>query len=136
MNKNQLIHGAFDVTVAMKGLAGVVEIVAGLSFLFFRLDLQYYIHHISHGTYYFIAFYLLFYGVVNIFLVTFLLLGKLWAYPTAIVCFGLFTVYMFIRFFLNHSVALGLFAVYDVFLIVLTWLEYQRLRKTQVTIDR
>ncbi len=84
---------------------------------------------LSQATYYFIAFYLLFYGVVNMFLVISLLLGKLWAYPAAMIFFTLFTSYMFVRFLHNGSPILFLFAVYDMFLIVLTSLEYQRIKK-------
>lgn len=152
---NQLVHGFFEVTVLCKGISGIVEICSSFLLILFKpatisRAIISFTHerivrhsgafamnfatnqanHFSLATQRFVAFYLLFYGVINIFLVISLLRGKLWAYPTAIVCFSLFTVYMFIRFLFNHSVVLSFFIIFDIFLFVLTWLEYQRVKLT------
>lgn len=116
----KVTHGLFEVTIFMKGISGVLEILSGFFLLFKRLP------HFSYGTQYFIGAYLFFYGAVNIFLVISLLRGKLWAYPAAIACFLAFTAYMFVRFLFNHSVILSGFIAFDFFLITLTWLEYKR----------
>ncbi len=152
----KLVHGFFEVTVLCKGISGMAEIASGFLLLLFKpATISHVIisavhtriirhsgklamnfatsqaNHFSSATQHFVAFYLLFYGVINIFLVILLLLGKSWAYPTAMVCFSLFTVYMFIRFLFNHSIVLSLFVVFDIFLIGLTWLEYQRIKSAQ-----
>ncbi len=136
--QSKLVHGFFEVTVSAKGISGIVEIGSGILLLCFKpetvsnlfvLIASYEALEFSPSTYYFIAFYLLFYGMVNMFLVISLLRGRLWAYPTAIIFFTLFTVYMFVRFLFNYSVILSLFIAYDIFLIVMTWLEYQRVKK-------
>jgi uncharacterized membrane protein len=153
--KNKLIHGFFEVTVLCKGISGILEITSSLLLVLFKPEtisraIISFTHqriirhsgafatdfatnqanHFSSATQRFVAFYLLFYGVINIFLVISLLRGKLWAYPTAVICFSLFTVYMFVRFLFNHSVILSFFVVFDIFLIGLTWLEYQRIKLT------
>ena len=126
MNKNSVVHGLFELTIGMKAISGLVEIISG-SLLFFVPHTRV-MGRVSYNTQYFVAIYLLFYGVVNIFLVLFLWRGKLWAYPTAIICFSLFTSYMFVRFLHTHSLLLLVFAVYDVVLIILTDLEYRRIK--------
>ncbi len=129
MNNNQLIHGAFETTVAAKGMAGFFEVAGGLALLFFRTS---YLHA---GTQRFITVYLLFYGLVNLFLVVALLRGRLWAYPAALIGFSLFTAYMVIRFLQNHSLLLLAFSAYDIFLIVLISLEYQRVKKLRGDVE-
>ena len=70
--------------------------------------------------------YLIFHGVVNIFLAIFLLKGKLWAYPTAIGLFSLFLIYQIYRCFHTHSLLLLLLTIFDAFVVVLIFLEYKK----------
>lgn len=154
--KSKVIHNVFSITILMKGIAGVFEIMIGVLFFLVRTETIYKIlisitnqrainrsghiitnyfqrqaDNFSVSTQYFIAIYFLFYGIVNMFLVISLLKGKLWAYPATMIFFSLFTVYMFYRFLLHRSGTLLFFIIFDIFLVVLTWLEYKRLKKDQ-----
>ncbi len=155
--QNKIIHSFFEITVLMKGIHGVLEIIVGILFFFIKTETVYtvFIHIINQriikssghfatnyltkqannfslGTKYFIAVYFLFYGVVNIFLVISLLKGRLWAYPTAIVSFILFAMYQVYRSFTHHSQLLLYLSLFDVLLVGLILLEYKRLKKEAI----
>ncbi len=51
-----------------------------------------------------------------------------WAYPIAILAFGLFLVYQLYRYTHTRSMWLMAMSVVDLFVIVITGLEYKRLR--------
>lgn len=147
-----LIHGLFEATILMKGIAGLLELATGIALSFMTTRTIYslilllsergllswsditsdYLVNLAYqftpGTKNFIVFYFLFYGIVNLFLVYFLAKGKLWSYPVAIICFSIFIVYQVIRASLHHSGLLLFLALFDSFLVVLTWLEYRRVK--------
>lgn len=148
----RLIHSFFEITIVMKGFSGLFEIAIAAIFLFLKKqtiyhvvislvhwfgveevsDLlgRYFLLHLGNfslSTQYFIGVYFLFYGLVNLFLVVFLLKGKWWAYPVAITFFMLFIVYQAYRSFVHHSLPLMLFTIFDMVLVVVTWLDYRRL---------
>jgi len=151
--RERLIHGLFDLGALAKGIDGVLEIVGG-GLLFVvdpsqlhrvaRLLLQHELsedpddvvatyllrtaQHLSPGTQTFAAAYLLWHGVVKVGLVAGLLLRRRWAYPVAIVAFLLFLAYQLYRYTRTFSPELLALSVVDVVIIVLTWLEYARLR--------
>ena len=52
----------------------------------------------------------------------------MWAYPAAIGAFVLFLVYQLYRYTHTSSAWLLVLSVVDVCVIVITWLEYKRLR--------
>jgi uncharacterized membrane protein len=147
------VHRLFNVSVIVKGIDGVLEIIGGTLLFFITTEqlnrtarvlttyelsedphdaiANYLLHSsaaLSAGAKTFGALYLLWHGVVKVGLVTALLLRKLWAYPLAIVSFFLFLVYQLYRYAHTHSVEMLVLSVLDVFVIVLTWLEYSRLR--------
>jgi uncharacterized membrane protein len=149
----RLIHVLFDIGAVAKGIDGMLEIIGGvLLFLvdphhlhavariLFQHELSedphdliatYVLHtsqHLAAGTVTFAAAYLLWHGVVKVGLVTGLLLRQRWAYPAAIVAFLLFLAYQLYRYTHTYSPELLVLSVFDVFIIVLTWLEYARLR--------
>lgn len=151
----RLIHVAFDIGAVAKGVDGVLEVIGGwllllmephqlhhLARLLFQHELSedpddlvatYVLHtsqHLSHGTQTFAAAYLLWHGAVKVGLVAGLLLRQRWAYPTAILAFLLFLAYQLYRYTHTFSPELLVLSVFDVFIIVLTWLEYGRLRTT------
>lgn len=154
MRLKQIVHVLFDVGVIAKGVDGVLEIVGGVLLLLIspsqldyivRILTQHeltedphdtvanYLLHISQdpGAKTFGATYLLWHGVVKVGLVTALLRKRRWAYPVAIVAFLLFLVYQLYRY--SHTLEPGLLvlSVLDVAVIVLTLLEYQRLRASR-----
>ena len=151
--KPRLLHFLFYLSVIGKGVDGVLEIVGGALLFFVSPDqihsfvqlltlhelsedpndqIATYLlnstHHLSQGVTLFAAVYLLWHGVVKVGLVAALLLRRRWAYPTAIVAFLLFLVYQLYRYSHTHSTGLLALSIVDVVVIILTWIEYQRLQ--------
>jgi uncharacterized membrane protein len=157
MQRERLVHAFFTISVISKGVDGALEIVGG-TLLFLVNPLQ--IHniarlltehelsedphdlvatyllnsaqHLSANAQLFAGTYLLWHGVVKVVLVAALLLKQRWAYPAAILAFLLFLTYQLYRY--SHTLApeLLLLSVFDVVVIVVTWLEYKRLRTSHV----
>lgn len=144
------IHLIFVLSVLLKAINGVLEIVLGVAFLFTSAlagivqtlvqseliedpsdivanTVQHYLPFLTHSQY-FISLYLLSHGIIKLFLVVGLLRNKLWAYPTAIVVFVLFIAYQVYRYSFTHSLWLVALTIFDIFVIVLTWHEYKILR--------
>jgi len=78
---------------------------------------------------YFGFIYLLSHGVVKVFLVAMLLRKKLWAYPLTEAFLVLFIVYQVYRFTYSHSMWLVALTIFDIAIIFLTWLEYERIKE-------
>ncbi len=151
--RGKLVHVLFDVGVIGKGIDGVLEIAGGVLLVVLtrsqitgivaaltqhelsedprdvlaRLLVQA-SAHLSASTQLFGAVYLLVHGVIKVGLVTALLRRKLWAYPAAILAFLLFLLYQLSRYARTRSLSLLLLSALDVFVILITWLEYRRLR--------
>ncbi len=147
------IRWLFDVSLWLKGVFAVSEIVGGIAAFFvskeflvtltlwiFRDEFSedphdivanYLLHsaqNLSVSAQSFAAFYLLAHGVIKLWLIVGLLRKKLWYYPTALVVFALFIVYQLYRFTFTHSVLLLLITALDLIVIALTWHEYRFLR--------
>jgi len=147
-------HAAFEIGIFFKGLDGAAEILG--AFLLFVVPPHAISHALamvtqhelsedphdfiashllrmserfSANTQFFAAMYLLVHGVVKVLLVWALLRAKLWAYPAAIVVFAAFGVYQMYRYFLSPSFAMIALTVLDIIVIVLTWVEYGRLKR-------
>lgn len=152
-SSNNVVHTLFDIGILAKGVDGVLEIAGGILLLFLTPDrigsilrlltqhelgedphdpvailLQHTAQHLSAGTELFAAFFLLWHGLVKVGLVTALLRRQWWAYPLAIAAFGLFLAYQLYRYLHTHSVWLLALSLLDGFVIVITWLEYRRVR--------
>ena len=147
----------FRISVALKGLDGVLEVIGGLVLLFISPDTlqawartltahelaqdphDFIARHLlnsasqlSHGTTLFGAAYLLTHGIAKIVLVVAVLRGQLWAYPWMIALLGVFIVYQVYRLSYRLSVGLLLLTLFDMFVVVLTVLEYRRKRTSRV----
>lgn len=148
-----VVRTLFRISVISKAIDGVLEIIGGVILFIvnpgqinwmLRILTQHELNedphdvivglvlrsvqHLSTDTKVFAAFFLVWHGVVKAGLVWALLRKQLWAYPTAIAVFGLFFAYQIYRYTHTQSVWLIALSVLDVFVIVLTWLEYKRLR--------
>jgi uncharacterized membrane protein len=146
-------HAAFVVGIFFKGLDGAAEIIGAVLLLvvppgaishavamvtqhelsedphdFIASRLLRMSERFSADAQFFAAMYLLVHGVVKVLLVWALFRKKLWAYPAAIVVFAAFGVYQMYRYFLSPSFAMIALTVLDVIVIVLTWMEYGRLK--------
>jgi uncharacterized membrane protein len=154
LRRRSPVEIAFAVSVSVKGLDGVLEIVGGVLVLFTKPEtigrliialtqhelsedrhdviagyLVRIAHQFSAGSQGFAGVYLLSHGAIKVFLVEALLRGRRWAYPTAIVFFMLFIIYQMYRYSLQPSIGMIVLSVLDVIVIVLTWLEYGRLKR-------
>ncbi len=148
------VHVAFEISLMLKGAFALAEIAAGLfayfvtrEFLFNLVNIitraeltedsrdfvaNFLLHSaqgLSVSSQLFTAFYLLSHGVVKLWLIIGLWRKKLGYYPAAIAVFSLFILYQVYRYSFTQSLWLLLITVLDVFVIALTWFEYQHLRR-------
>jgi uncharacterized membrane protein len=72
-----------------------------------------------------ISLYLILHGLVKIGVIAGLLSGKRWSYPTGLVALGLFIVYQLNRYAMSHAPALLVISVFDAFIMLLVWREWQ-----------
>ncbi|MEJ2169845.1 MAG: DUF2127 domain-containing protein [Desulfobacterales bacterium] len=153
MKKGRVVHIVFIISIIAKGIDGVLEIAGGILLFFIspaqisrimRFLTQHELsedkhdviaryllntaHHLSARAELFASIYLLWHGAVKVALVAALLLKQRWAYPAAIVAFLLFIAYQLYRYSHTHAFALIVLSAVDVFVIIMTWLEYKRLR--------
>jgi uncharacterized membrane protein len=144
----------FRISISLKGLDGALEIAGGLILLFLAPATlhswaraltaheltqdphDYIANHLLHSasqlsrsTTLYGAIYLLSHGIAKVVLVIALLRGQLWAYPWLIALLGVFILYQAYR--LSHRFSIGLFllTLFDIFVVVLTVLEYQKRRQ-------
>ena len=150
------LHDTFMVGIILKGIDGVFEIIGGVLLyavspaqinrtLFFLLQHElsedpkdvvanFLIRaagHLSVGTQHFASLYLLSHGIVKAGIVISLWKSKLWAYPSAIVFFIAFIGYQLYRYTFTHSFWMIVLTVFDVAIVVLTWLEYRHVKKAR-----
>ena len=150
--REQRLHRFFEITLLLKALFAVGEIVAALGIYIAPLDtisdfvgaitqaelakhphdivaahLAEWAQNLSVGTQHFVALYLLSHGAVKLWVIIGLMRERLWYYPVALVLFTLFVVYQIHRYTLTHSVSLILITIIDLVVIWLTWHEYRYL---------
>ena len=80
------------------------------------------------AAHFFAVIYLILHGAINIFLGIALLKNKLWAYPLAFAGYGIFIVYQFYRFFYTQSFLLLFLTIFDIFVVLFVFLEYNNKR--------
>ena len=152
--REKRIHQIFAVSVSLKGLHALLEIVGGIALYLTSTEkivggislwsnreialerhdwianhLLRFAETFSVEKHDFYAFYLLSHGIVKIVLVFGLLREKLWAYPASFVVFGAFIAYQLYRYSFTHDISLILLSVFDLFVIALAVHEYRLLRK-------
>lgn len=153
MNKDRVEQDIFRVTILLKGIYSLFELLAGAILLFvtsprlfnfvhyiFRNELLEDAHdfianfilnligNLPSSIKLFIAIYLISHGIIKIGLIIALWKEKRWAYPVALVVFGLFIVYQIYRYILHPSLILIFLTDLDMAVIILTWLEWMRLK--------
>lgn len=151
--KKDIAHISFEVALLIKGVNGALEIVSGFALLFLspdRLDrLVCYItqnelaqdpndivsnflvslsNEFSISTQYFGVFYLISHGLIKCILIYLLMKKKLWAYPLTIGALILFIAYQLYRFTISFSPFFIYLTVFDTVMIVLVYLEYQKVK--------
>ena len=150
---HSLLDRTFEIGIILKGLDGVLELVGGLLLLvvppetinnivaaltrgelsedphdFVASHLLQTAHGLSGHGLLFGALYLLSHGIVKIVLVVAVLKNKLWAYPAIIVFLLIFIVYQAYRVVLDHGLGMTALTIFDIFIVWLTWREYQQQR--------
>jgi uncharacterized membrane protein len=85
--------------------------------------------HLSVGTKLFGSFYLVSHGIIKVGIVISLWKRRLWAYPAAIVFFSVFILYQVYRYYYSRSIGLVFLTILDILIVILTWLEYRRMRR-------
>jgi uncharacterized membrane protein len=148
---NSLLDRSFQAGITLKGIDGLLEIIAAilfvtatptrlnsiLNFLTFhalsRNPNAFVASHLLHASqsivqnaHYFIFFYLLSRGISKVFLVVALWCNRLWAYPALIILLACFIVYQLYRMTFAPSLLLVFFSCLDATVIVLTWAEYRQ----------
>jgi uncharacterized membrane protein len=149
------VHRVFQISLVLKGLHSVLEIVGGILLLVVsrqhmltivnlltQEDLlrdpddriaQYVVraaHELSTSAKAFAAFYLLSHGIIKLFLIVEILRHKWWAYPAFMIALAALITYQ--SYQLLHSLSIGLIALtlLDAVVLVLTWHEYRLVRAT------
>ncbi|HEX8918548.1 MAG TPA: DUF2127 domain-containing protein [Chloroflexota bacterium] len=146
-----LLDRIFDVSVTLKGIDGLLELVGGILLLLLSPEklnaivrfltqhelsedpndviathLVRYAHSFTTSGSLFLAAYLLSHGLVKIILVVAVLKEKLWAYPWMIAFLLIFIAYQVYQLVLKLSVGLLLLTAFDLFIVYLTVLEYRK----------
>lgn len=124
------IHRAFQVGVILKGVNGLLELIAGTLLLVGLSHNTALARHLPPHDERFAAIFLLSHGVIKGLLVYALLREKLWVFPWAISVFAGFGLYQIYRYVVEPSGWLIALTVLDVFVILLTWAEWLRIRGT------
>lgn len=152
--KEKEIHRIFEISLILKGIHAVIEIITSFLILWVTphfINKTIYLltqeeltedptdifsnylvglsQHFSTNTQLFVFLYLISHGVIKLFLVTSLLKNKLWAYPASMAALFLFIFYQLYRYNITHSIWLILLTIFDVFLLGLTWHEYNFVKK-------
>jgi uncharacterized membrane protein len=134
----------------LKGIDGGLELIGGLLLLFVSPDtirdvvrsltqhelstdphdvianhLLRSTQNLSRSTTLYAAIYLLLHGLAKVVLVVAVLRDQTWAYPAIIVLLLAFIVYQLYRLTLEPTIGLTLLTLFDAFVVVLTWREYQ-----------
>ena len=134
------IHQLFVITVALKGLHGLIEIVGGIALAFFSTDAilvllyrwdrhAHFARHFSTGEHHYYIWFFISHGALNLALAIGLLLQKLWAYPAAMVVLVLFIIMQMHRFVHVDDPGLIVFSLIDLLVIALAVHEFRLLRK-------
>jgi uncharacterized membrane protein len=148
-----LLDQSFRFSLTLKGLHALLEMILGIAILkvnpqaidrlvstllhpelsedpgdFVATHLLRASQQFAAGGKHFASFYLLSHGLVKIVLVVALFRNKLWAYPAMIVTLSAFVFYQAYRFVLTHSLVMIFLTLFDIVVIVLTWLEYGKQR--------
>ena len=153
--RSDLLDKTFDVTLILKGLDGLLELIGGILLLIVSPTTlnslahtltqhelsqdpnDYFAHHLLkltanlHDTQTFGAIYLLAHGLVKLVVVVGLLRRERWAYPVAFVVLGAFVIYQVYRLTYAPSVGLALLTAFDLLIIWLTWREYSRSKASE-----
>jgi uncharacterized membrane protein len=140
----QRLHQLFIVSVILKGLHALVELVGGIALYLFSTNkiagwlweagqsndwIERFANSFSTKEHHFYAFYLVSHGIVNGLIVVGLLLRKLWAYHATFVVLTLFIAYQAYRYSYTHDIGLIVITIIDLIVMALAWNEYRLFKR-------
>ena len=150
---SSIFHKSFEIGILIKAIDGILEMIGGILLIFlnpYKLNnLLVWLtqHELSEdprdvvanfmirlgskftiSTQYFGVFYLTSHGIVKLILIILLWKRKPWAYPLTIVSLILFIIYQMYRFTLQPSSGLIILTIFDIVMIILTFIEYRRIK--------
>lgn len=150
----KLIHQLFNVSVFVKGVDGVLEILIAF-FLAFASPAQldsvflFFFHHelaedpsdrlahyvlmwiynVPFNAKLFAIVYLILHGIVKLFLVANLFRERLWAFPVSLAILALFVLYQCVHLVQHFTLPFAAFTVLDILVICFIVAEYRTRRK-------
>ena len=138
--RQEHIHRVFQISVALKGLHALIEIIGGLALGLFSTDtilrMLYRVGHddwftktFTSNEHHYYVFYLLSHGAANLAIVIGLLREKLWAYPATFAVLSLFIAYQLHRFYYVRDPGLIILSVLDLIVMALAWNEYRQVKR-------
>lgn len=153
IRSSKYIHIGFQVGLLIKGIDGLLEILGGFLLIYLNPlrihklaailtqhelleDPKDYVanallslaEHFSIDAQSFGIIYLFSHGLIKC-LIIFLLWKKYtWAYPLSIIFITLFIIYQIYRYIITPSLFMIILTIFDIFIIVLTYIEYQKLK--------
>jgi uncharacterized membrane protein len=153
MNQDKLERDVFRVSILFKGIYSFFELVLGVILIFVTSSAIYNfvyeifrhelvedptdfianslltaVGNLSSSLKLFIAIYLISHGIIKLALIISLWKEKRWAYPIAMVVFSWFIIYQSYRYLIHPSLVLLFLNDLDLAVIILTLLEWRRLR--------
>jgi uncharacterized membrane protein len=154
-------HDLFLVSVWIKGIVGLLQLVGGALLLVVSRDqlirlamrftqpeliedphdwiglfLRHSAEQFGHGTQLFASIYLAVHGLIKVLLVAGLLRRKMWSYPASMWVLGAFVVYQCYRYTQTHSPWLIALTLLDIVVIVLVWHEWRTRQRLGFTTMR
>ncbi|GAA1359817.1 DUF2127 domain-containing protein [Arthrobacter rhombi] len=151
---NRLLESTFRISLVLKGLDGVLELIGGILLLvaspaklgslvrvltqhelsedpndLVSTALVHWTEGLTVSTTLFGAVYLLLHGLVKVVLVWAVLRDRLWAYPWMIGFLLVFIAYQCYQLVVGPTWGMALLTVFDIFIVWLTWYEYGRHRR-------
>lgn len=146
-----LLDDTYEIGIILKGLHGILELIAGTLLLFIsphaiaRISsmltskelaedphdfiasrILSYSHELTLGHNKFAIAFLLTHGLVRVVLVVSLLRNKPWAYPFAIVTLSLFMAYQLYTLIVHATLGMAILTTIDIFIIWLVWQEWKK----------
>jgi uncharacterized membrane protein len=140
------IHQLFVISILLKGLHALVEIVGGVALYFFSTDaivrwlyakagdsddlIAKFARSFTGQEHHFYAFYLVSHGLVNMAIAIALLSQRLWAYPATFAVLVSFMGYQLYRYTYTHDIGLIALTALDLIVLGLAWHEYELVKRT------
>lgn len=149
-----LVDKIFEGGIIIKGLSALAEFLSGLLLVFLtpehlknlvsfltQRELKEdqnstWVHlilnsanHLSSGSRIFLIIYLWTHALVKLIAVIGILSNKLWAYPFSLITIGAMILYQIYSIIVNPGLGMVLLTVFDIFIVVLIWIEYQKAKQ-------